>query len=271
MGSCANICRTAIRGVLLIGLAFLPCLASAQETGLQVLEQKDIMRVNVYRLVLDPQSSQPVVVLADVPQERALLIWIDYFEGQAIHSELEGIEHPRPLTHDLLERIIQKTNGRIHHIVITELRQNVFYAILVMERDGSLVEIDARPSDSIVMALKFKAPIYVAKSLFDEMAVSLGEHNEPEEEYGLSLQDLTPSLAEYFSYGADRGVLVSAVRKGSRAAADGMQAGDIIVEVGGRIVDNSAFLKEAFARSEVPVEARIFRKSKLLTLTLHPR
>jgi uncharacterized protein len=242
---------------------------AAQAFGSDPKAPTDVVTVKVLRLVMDPQSSQPVVVLADLREERALLIWIDFLEAQAMQAELEGIKHPRPLTHDLLERIIQATHGKIHHIVITELRENVFYAILVMEREGSLIEIDARPSDSIVMALKFNAPIYVARSLFDDMSVSLGEQK-PGDEYGISLQNLTPSLAEYFSYGSDRGVLVSAVRKGSRADQDGIAAGDIIVEVGGRSAENVDSVREALLKSKTPVEARVFRKTKLITLTLHP-
>ena len=79
-------------------------------------EKSKLLPVTVYRLILDPVSQHPVVILADSPEERALPIWIDSFEANAIHSELEGIKHRRPLTHDLLERIIQKTNAKIHQI-----------------------------------------------------------------------------------------------------------------------------------------------------------
>jgi bifunctional DNase/RNase len=241
---------------------------AAQALGSDQKQPPDVVAVKVLRLVMDPQSSQPVVALADLREERALLIWIDFSEAQAMEAEIEGIKHPRPLTHDLLERIIQATHSRVDHIVITELRENVFYAILALHHEGALVEIDARPSDSIIMALKFKAPIYVAKRLFEDMSVSLGEQQQPDD-YGVSLQDLTPALAEYFSYSSDRGVLVSAVRKGSRADQDGIAAGDIIVEVGGRSVENVESVKEAISRSKTPVEAKIFRNNKILVVTLH--
>jgi S1-C subfamily serine protease len=140
-----------------------------------------------------------------------------------------------------------------------------------MERGGSLVEIDARPSDSIVMALKFKAPIFVSKALFRDMAIPLKEQKKIEEQYGLTLQELTPSLAESFSFGSTRGVLVSDVRKGSRAEKDGIERGDIFVEVGGQTVDGVMFMKDALAKSKTDVGARIFRKAHFLSITLHPK
>jgi S1-C subfamily serine protease len=139
-----------------------------------------------------------------------------------------------------------------------------------MEKGDSLVEIDARPSDSIVMALKFKAPIFVSKSLFAEMAVPLGEKRGVEELYGLTVQELTPSLAQSFSFESTRGVLVSDVRQGSPAEKDGIQRGDIFVKVGGETVRDVITLQGALARSKAPVQAVIFRKGNSLSIRLHP-
>jgi len=235
------------------------------------LEQKELLQVKVHQLSIDPRSKQPVVFLADSLEERALLIWIDFFAANAIYSEMQGVKPRRPLTHDLLERIIQEANGKIHRIVITHFKEDIYYATIEMERGGSLVEIDARPSDSIVMALKFKAPIFVSKALFRDMAILLEEQKEVEEQYGLTLQDLTPALAQSFSFGSTRGVLVSEVRKGSRAEKDGIERGDIFVEVGGQNVEDMMFMKDALARSKTAVEARIFRKARFLSITLHPK
>ena len=235
------------------------------------LEQKELLEVTVHQLSLDPISKQPVVVLADSLEERALLIWIDFFAANAIHSEIQGIKHGRPLTHDLLERIIQEANGKIHRVVITHFEKDIYYATIEMESGGFLVKIDARPSDSIVMALKFKAPIFVSKALFRDMAIPLEEQKEIEEQYGITLQDLTPSLAECFSFGSTRGVLVSDVRKGSRAEKDGIERGDIFVELGGKTVEGVMFIKDALAKSKTAVGARIFRKARFISITLHPK
>jgi bifunctional DNase/RNase len=260
----------------IVGLCFITTIwpsghMTAEGPILADSNQQELLQVKVHRLIVDPKSKQPVVSLADSHEQRALLIWIDFFEARAIYSEMQGIQHRRPLTHDLLERIIQKVNGRIHHIVITHTKENIYFATLVIERKDSLVEIDARPSDSIVMALKFKAPIFVSKTLFKDMAIPVeGEKALEEAEYGLILQDLTPSLAKYLSFESNQGVLVSGVKKGSRAEKDGIEEGDIFIEVGGQIIEDVLSMKEALTKSKPSVKARIFRKTRYLSITLHP-
>jgi hypothetical protein len=211
-----------------------------------------------------------VVSLSDVKGERALLIWIDLFEARAIYSELEGVKHFRPLTHDLLEKIIEKVDGKIQRVVITDIRENTYYATIVLKKGNGLVEVDARPSDSIVMALKFKAPIYVAKNLFEKMSFAISDEIESEDPYGLTLQNLTPELANYLAFESGRGVLVSNVRNGSNAHKDGIESGDIVVEVDGEIIEDAAAMKNALSLGKTPVEAKVFRKDRLLTIMLHP-
>jgi S1-C subfamily serine protease len=133
------------------------------------------------------------------------------------------------------------------------------------------VEIDARPSDSIVMALKFQAPIFVSKALFKDMAIPVeGDNTLEKAEYGLILQDLTPALSKYLSFESNQGVLVSGVTKGSRAEKDGIVEGDIFIEVGGQAIEDVFSMKDALAKSKPSVEARIFRKTRYLSITLHP-
>jgi bifunctional DNase/RNase len=232
-------------------------------------EQRELLEVKVHRLIVDPTSQQPVVILTDSYEERALLIWISSFEASAIYRELQGIKPVRPQTHDLLESIIQKVNGKVHHIVIPRVEENIYYATIVLQKADVFLEIDARPSDSIVMALKFKAPIFVSNSLFAEMAIPLGEQQGIEELYGLSLQNLTQELAKAFSFKSTSGVLVSNVRKGSQAEQDGVERGDIIVQVGGQAVDDVMILRDILAKSEQVVDAKIYRKTRFLTITFH--
>ena len=151
-------------------------------------------------------------------------IWIGPNEAGAIQAEMEGTSPLRPMTHDLLERVIQKMSGTVKRVIITHQKENIYYAVVVLEKDRILHEIDARPSDSIVMALKFKAPILITKSLFKERALPTGEQGEREDVYGLSLQELTPMLAESFGFKKGRGVLVSEVKEGSHAAKEGFRA-----------------------------------------------
>ena len=233
-------------------------------------EQSRLLPVKVYRLILDPVSQHPVVILTDTLEERALPIWIDSFEANAINSEIEGIKHRRPLTHDLLERIIQETNAKIHQIVITELKDNIYYATIRMEVAGTFTEIDARPSDSIVVALKFKAPLFVSRDLFVDKAVLLSERNEIEQHYGLTLQNLTPSLAQAFAFESTQGTLVSDVRQGSRADKDGLERGDIFVALDEGPVDDVTTVRHALKEGKTLLRAKIFRKGEFLAISLHP-
>ena len=241
------------------------------ETCRSIPEQRELLEVKVHLLGFDSTNKQPIVFLSDCLGQRALPICIGLFEANAIYSEMQGVTHRRPLTHDLLERIIHTSKGKIHRVIITHHKEGIYYATIEMERDGSLIEIDARPSDSIVMALKFNSPIYVTKTLFSEMAIPVGERKEGDEHYGLTLQELTDTLAEYFSFGSTRGVLVSDVRKGSLAERDGIKRGDIFVEIGGKSVEDITSLKEVITASTSAVQARIFRKTQFLSITLHPK
>ena len=253
-----------ITSVLLVAALTAECATS------DGIDSDKLMKVKFHNLSVDPQSNQPVVLLADPDEERALIIWIGFFEARAMHSEIKGDAPLRPLTHDLLKQIIQKSDGTFHHIVITQLKENIFYANIVIKRGNDFVEIDARPSDSIVMALKFKAPIYVSKDLFDKMAVSIKEQTEIEDEYGLTLQDMTPSLAKYLSYGSQKGVLVSNIQKGSRAEKDGIEVGDILVEIDGQPIIDTLFFKKTLAEIKASVKAKIFRKSQYISIVIHP-
>ena len=231
---------------------------------------KELIRVNIHQLVVDPATRQPVVTLADLQEMRALFIWIGLPEARAIYSELEGVKHQRPLTHDLLEKIIQKTEGGIHRIVVTHTRENIYYATVVLQMEKNLIEIDARPSDAIVMALKFDAPVFVSRDLFEKMSLPLESRTDIPESYGLSLQELTPELARYLSIESNRGVMVSGVRNGSQAETDGLMAGDILVEIDGRTVEDVAFFFEALKRTKAPLKAKVYRNNRYITVIVHP-
>ena len=235
-----------------------------------VVANKSLIRVNVHQLVVDPSSRQPVVTLSDSDEKRALFIWIGLPEARAIYSELEGVEHQRPLTHDLLENIILKSKGEIHHIVVTHTRENVYYAAIVLLREETLIEIDARPSDALVMALKFDAPVYVSRDLFEKMSLPLESRTDREGSYGLSLQELTPDLAKYLSYESKKGIMVSGVRKGSQADIDGLMTGDIIVELDGRIVEDLPFFLQTMEEIKSPLKAKVYRNGRFLAITVHP-
>jgi len=244
--------------------------STINEPSRAVPEKKDFIQVTVYQLVVDPASRQPVVTLAGPAEKRALFIWIGLAEARAIYSELEGVEPQRPLTHDLLEKIILKTRGEIRQIVVTHSRDNIYYATIFLDREDNLIKIDARPSDALVLALKFNAPVYVSRDLFQKMSLPLESRTDREDSYGLSLQELTPDLARYLSLEFDKGVMVSGVQKGSQAAIDGLRLGDIIVEIEGRAVKDLAFFHKIFKENKSPLKTKIYRNNRFLTLSIHP-
>ena len=180
------------------------------------------------------------------------------------------MEHFRPLTHDLLAGIIDKVDGKIQRVIITHVKNNVFYATLVIKKGETFIEVDARPSDSIIMALKFDAPIYVTRSLFEKMSIAMKTPQETGPVYGLTLQEITPQLAEYLALESSRGVMVSAVRPASRAEKDGIQPGDILVEINGQAITDVLSVKDLMENSKSLLKAKITREKQILIITLHP-
>ncbi|HEY3398742.1 MAG TPA: bifunctional nuclease family protein [Armatimonadota bacterium] len=129
----------------------------------------------VYRVALDVEQGTAVVLLTEEePVQRLLPIWIRVFEAQAIAMELHGETPPRPYTHDLMAAIVAAVGWRLDHISITDLRDTTFYAVLSLEQDGQVVEVDARPSDSIALALRCDARIYVADDVLEKAAIVPG-------------------------------------------------------------------------------------------------
>jgi hypothetical protein len=256
-------------GICLGLLLALSGAACAEKPAASSFEQGELIEVKVHLVGFDSANKQPLVFLSDFTGQRALPIVIGLFEASAIYAEMQGITHRRPLTHDLLERVLHASKETIHRVIITHNKEGIYYATIEMNRDDSLIEIDARPSDSIVMALKFDSPIYVAKNLFQEMAISVGEKHNLEELYGLTLQELTETLAEYFSFESTGGVLVSDVRKGGPAERSGIRRGDIVVKAAGKSVDTIASLRELLPAGTGPLQVKIFRKGQYLSMTLH--
>ena len=123
-------------------------------------EQHEV-HVELAGITLDPRSKSPVILLRDESEERVLPIWVGPFEANAIIAEREHLPVPRPLTHDLLKRVILSLGHKLQRLVITEVRDNVYYAALHLVGNGGETVIDCRPSDGIALALRFNAKIYV--------------------------------------------------------------------------------------------------------------
>lgn len=132
-------------------------------------------------------SQHRVVILKDVNEERYLPIWIGPFEADAITIQLQGIEVARPQTHDLLKSILEVVGAQVHHIVVNDLRNDTFYARIIVDSNGRRLEVDSRPSDAIALAVRVGAPIFVAESVMEKAAVIPEEESEEEEEDQLEI------------------------------------------------------------------------------------
>jgi uncharacterized protein len=121
------------------------------------------VEMRIRGLMMDPNTNMPIVILKDVASDTVLPIWVGIYEANAIAIEIEKLKAPRPMTHDLTRNIIQYMNGRLERIVITELKDDTFYAVLWVTQSGEPITVDARPSDAIALALRADCPIYVAQ------------------------------------------------------------------------------------------------------------
>lgn len=136
-----------------------------------------MVRVTVERVTLDTSTSRFVVILKEEKQNRWLPIVVGSSEAQAIALQLENIAPPRPLTHDLIRNLLNTLQAKVERIVVSDLRDNTYYAILGLNMNGELRHIDARPSDAIALALRTEAPIYVEGNVMRQAAISEADHN----------------------------------------------------------------------------------------------
>jgi bifunctional DNase/RNase len=141
-----------------------------------------LLEVRVQGLILEPKQQQNIVILRELDGERILPIWIGPGEAQAIRRILAEEAFPRPLTHDLLHLVIEGLQGKVARIVISDLKDSTFYASVIIEREGPILAIDARPSDSVALALRAKAPIFVNEELLQLPAREAAEGETEEED-----------------------------------------------------------------------------------------
>jgi len=120
------------------------------------------IEVKIRALMMDPNSGTPIVILKDVNSETMLPIWVGAYEANAIALEIEKVAPQRPMTHDLLRNLIVEMGARVNRVVVTDLRDNTFFAVIEMQAsDGTAMVLDSRPSDAIALALRVDCPIYV--------------------------------------------------------------------------------------------------------------
>jgi bifunctional DNase/RNase len=119
------------------------------------------VEMRIRGLMMDPMTNMPIVVLKDVGSDTVLPIWVGVYEANAIAMEIEKVTTPRPMTHDLIKNLLIGLDTRVHKIVVNELRDDTFFAVIWMEREGKVISIDSRPSDALAVALRVDCPIFV--------------------------------------------------------------------------------------------------------------
>ncbi len=154
------------------------------------------IEVRIRGLMMDPATNMPIIMLKDVNSEAVIPIWVGIFEANAIASEIEKIATPRPMTHDLARNLMRHLNAELERIVITEIKNDTFYAALWLKHGEEPMVVDARPSDAIALALRADCPIYVSEQVMQSARLNPSAQEGPSAEQlrgwleGLNDEDL---------------------------------------------------------------------------------
>src|SRR3979409_2512166 len=135
------------------------------------------VEMKIRGLMMDPVTNMPIVLLKDIGRDTVLPIWVGVYEANAIALEIEKVTTPRPMTHDLIKNLLIGLDTHVHKIVVNELRDDTFFAVIWMEREGRVISIDSRPSDALALALRMDCPIFVEDQVLknSKQATNLSE------------------------------------------------------------------------------------------------
>lgn len=141
------------------------------------------VEMRIRGLLMDPVTNTPIVILKDADSDTVLPIWVGIYEANAIALEIEKVSTPRPMTHDLIKNVLTGLDARVHKVVVTELKDDTFYAVIWMEREGRIISVDSRPSDALALALRVDCPIYVDDEVLknSKKAASISDPSTSEE------------------------------------------------------------------------------------------
>ena len=160
--------------------------------------------MQIYGVSFDMVGKQPIVLLKTVDGNRFLPIWIGHPEAAAILMKLQGAQTPRPMTHDLLNDLLDQLDAKCERVSVTELRDNTFYASITISVNGSEIEIDSRPSDAIALAVRCQAPIFAAEEVIDESSIEFEHEVEDQEEVVERFKDFLDEVSpEDFAAGEE--------------------------------------------------------------------
>ena len=130
------------------------------------------VEVKIRGLMMDPVTNMPIVILKDINSNAVLPIWVGVYEANAIALEIEKVATPRPMTHDLIKNLLLGLNTTVRKVVVNDLREDTFYALIWLEQDGQVISIDSRPSDALAVALRLDCPIYVEEAVLKSSKIA---------------------------------------------------------------------------------------------------
>jgi uncharacterized protein len=141
------------------------------------------VEMKIRGLMMDPVTNMPIVILKDIGSDTVLPIWVGVYEANAIALEIEKVTTPRPMTHDLIKNVLVGLESQVRKVVVTELRDDTFFAVIWVERDGRIISIDSRPSDALALALRVDCPIFVEDDVLksSKIAANNSERLTPED------------------------------------------------------------------------------------------
>jgi bifunctional DNase/RNase len=150
-------------------------------------------------LMMDPITNSPIVILQDVDRNTLLPIWVGIFEANAIALQIERVDTPRPMTHDLLKNVLLHFDAEVEKIVVTHLKENTFFALIHLSKNGEMMTLDSRPSDAIALALRTDAPIFVTEEVIkNSRNITLDKEKLDPDEVKKWLEGLNPEdLGKY--------------------------------------------------------------------------
>jgi uncharacterized protein len=256
--------RTA-RSITTFGVAIA---LAACSNGNPVSAPSGDVRVEVTEVRFDRGADTSYVELDDRAGQRSFQIAIGADEARTITLELHGIKTVRPLTNELLGKVIARTGNEVDRVEITEVRGEIYYAKIILDHGRYI--LDSRPSDAIALALGVGAPIYVADTLMHSTEESANEVPAPvtATNFGVTVQELNPDLALYFGVEAESGVVIA--DSGPGAGKAGLQRGDIVIEAGGHAVRTPADFAHLARPAGAPIPLIIRRDGATHTVTIAP-
>ncbi len=149
------------------------------------------VEMKIRGLMMDPVTNMPIVILKDVNGSAILPIWVGIYEANAIALEIEKVSTPRPMTHDLLKNVLIGLSTSVQKVVVNDLREDTFFALIWLERDGQVISIDSRPSDALALALRTDCPIYVEEDVLKSSKLANASEKVSNEELRKWLENLS--------------------------------------------------------------------------------